>query len=72
MKLNNNEFSKANYLIYVNWESKYLNSIIAGSNLIGSALTEDEAKSKVDIYTEIYTKLGYDVVYITNKNHWWN
>jgi hypothetical protein len=75
----NDKYSKANFLIYVKWETPFhlTPSKICGSLLLDSALSESEAKEKVISYKYNYDNCNYidsriySVIYIRNQKHWW-
>ena len=71
--------SYAKFLIYSKFESKMppeiSQSTVAGSLLIDSALTEDEAKEKIRVYearsTACALSRDHSYVYIVNQPEWW-
>jgi hypothetical protein len=72
----NEKYSNAKYLIYSTWETQFhlTPSKICGSLLIDSALTDEEAKKKVEMYEKnrIYSNsTKSSIIYIQNKEHWW-
>ena len=68
----------AKFLIYSKFESKasLSESTIAGSLLIDSAESEDEAKEKIRVYEERSASCSVSrghssYVYISNRPEWW-
>lgn len=71
-------YHTAKFLIYSKFESKMpaelSQSTVAGSLLIDSALTEDEAKEKIRVYERsaaAAVSRGHSYVYIANQPEWW-
>ena len=73
-------FKNAKFLIYTKFESKMppklSESTIAGSLLIDSALTEEEAKEKISVYEErsdncAISRGHSSYVCIANRPEWW-
>jgi hypothetical protein len=68
------DYANAKFLIYTSWEID-IPYKIAGSLLLNGALTEEEAKEKVEIYKARHYE--YDIIYrtkfiyIVNKAEWW-
>lgn len=76
MSRDTSAMKNAKFLIYSKFESFVeLKSTIAGSLLIDSALTEEEAKEKISIYQERSAKCASrghsSYVYIDNQPEWW-
>jgi hypothetical protein len=72
------EYATAKFLIYSKFESapELNKSVIAGSVIIDSALTEEEAKEKIRVYQErsaacAVSRGHSSYVYIANDPEWW-
>ena len=65
------DYPNATYLIYATFKS--------GSLMIDCAVTEEEVKEKVEMYTKRYDEYEltyslstkFKVVYIPKKDYWW-
>jgi hypothetical protein len=68
-------YANAKFLIYSKFETvpELTKSTIAGSLLIDSALTEEEAKEKLRVYQErsACAISPHSYVYIANQPEWW-
>jgi hypothetical protein len=71
-------YSNAKFLIYSKFETvpELNKSVIAGSLLIDSALTEEEAKEKLRLYQERSASCAISrghssYIYIANQPEWW-
>ena len=74
-------YSSAKYLIYVCFDSKnpMTGSVVSGSHLLDSAMTDEEAHSKIEIYKERAKSSTYQYgnknsryTFIENKSDWWS
>ena len=74
-------YSSAKYLIYVCFDTKnpMTGSVVSGSHLLDSAMTDEEAHSKIEMYKERAKSCTYQYgnknsqyTYIENKSYWWS
>ena len=71
-------YSSAKYLIYVCFDTM-TGSVVSGSHLLDSAMTDEEAHSKIEMYKERAKSCTYQYgnknsqyTYIENKSYWWS
>ena len=74
-------YSSAKYLIYLCFEEKHpmTASVVGGSYLLDSAMTDEEAHSKIEMYKERAKTCTYQYgnknsryTFIENKSEWWS
>ena len=74
-------YSSAKYLIYLCFEEKHpmTASVVGGSHLLDSAMSHEEAHSKIEMYNERAKSCTYQYgnknslyTFIENKSEWWS
>ena len=76
------DYPNAKFLVYSSWEKEFPYKI-TGSLLLGGALTEEEAKEKINLYKARQDEFNAkfpglsdttkkSFTYITNRPEWWS